>query len=44
MTETVDFDIDIGPKISGVYPPFDLTPSEASNMSVHAYSDNMALI
>lgn len=31
----MDFDIDVGPKINGVYPSIDLAPSEASNMLVH---------
>lgn len=29
---TVDFDLEVGPKISCVYPPLDLSPSEEVNM------------
>ena len=31
-THTVDFDLEVGPKISCVYPPLDLSPSEEVNM------------
>ncbi|EPT05662.1 hypothetical protein FOMPIDRAFT_1013359 [Fomitopsis schrenkii] len=36
----VDFDLEVGPKISCVYPPLDLSPSEEVNISFSAFPDS----
>ncbi|KAI0925944.1 hypothetical protein AcW1_008239 [Taiwanofungus camphoratus] len=35
----IDFDLEIGPKIRCVYPPLDLSPSEAENVAFSAFPD-----
>lgn len=34
----VDFDLDVGPKITCIYPPLDLSLSESENMFVNYLS------
>ncbi|OCH95427.1 DUF1630-domain-containing protein [Obba rivulosa] len=36
----VDFDLDVGPKICSIYPPLDLTPSEAENIAFSSFPDS----
>ncbi|KAF8640309.1 hypothetical protein AX16_010204 [Volvariella volvacea WC 439] len=36
----VDFDLDMGPVLSGVYPPLSLTPSEGENIAFASFPDS----
>ncbi|PPR05961.1 hypothetical protein CVT24_004625 [Panaeolus cyanescens] len=37
----VEFDLDDGPVIDGLYPPFDLLPSESENIAFSAFPDSI---
>ncbi|KAH9926820.1 hypothetical protein B0H21DRAFT_700727 [Amylocystis lapponica] len=37
---TLDFDLELGPKLSGVYPPLSLSPSEAENIAFSSFPDS----
>ncbi|CCM04996.1 uncharacterized protein FIBRA_07194 [Fibroporia radiculosa] len=36
----VDFDLELGPKVSCTYPPLDLSPSEAENIAFSSFPDS----